>query len=199
MWQARYTHQPDAFTPRGGIVTYEVAGSSHRRHDIPGLAPDTITRPSPRDIIKAGVEPPGEPAADDNDFVWTPLIRGAFHNLQMWVRNGTRPPQAPGIEVDTNGEVRRDRHGNALGGVRMPYIEAPVAAHTGYTSAGGMGGIRGAKKPFSPALLKQLYPDHATYVARFSAATERLLSGRWISAEDAMAMKQAANSAPVPE
>lgn len=199
MWQARYTHQPDAFTPGGGIVTYEVAGASHRRHDIPGLAADTITRPSPEDTIKAGVKPPDEPAADDNDFVWTPVIRGAFHNLQRWVRNGTRPPQAPGIEIDTNGEVKRDSYGNALGGIRMPYIEAPVATHSGYTATGGMGGIRGTKKPFSPELLRKLYPDHGAYVARFSAATDRLVSGRWISPEDAMAMKQAANSAPVPE
>ena len=75
----------------------------------------------------------------------------------------------------------------------MPYIEAPVAAHTGYLTAGGMGGVMGYKKPFAPEVLQTLYPDHAAYVAKFNAATERLLAGRWISAEDAAAMKQAAS------
>lgn len=198
MWQARYTHQPDTFTAKGGIVTYEVAGASHRRHDVPGLAPGPITRPSPEHMRKAGVTPPSELPADDNDFIWTPLIRGAFHNLELWARDGVRPPQVPGIEIAENREVKRDSYGNALGGVRMPYIEAPTATHTGYTSTGGMGGIGGTKKPFSPEMLKKLYPDHAAYVAKFFAATDRLVSGRWISEEDAIAMKKDASSARIP-
>jgi Alpha/beta hydrolase domain len=201
MWQGRYTHQPDAFTRKGGMVTYEVAGASHRAGDVPGLAPDTLTFAAVKDMMKAGMQMPasaGSPTAipngtSPNDFIWQPLIRGAFHNLELWARQGIRPPQARGIELDANLEVRRDAYGNAIGGVRMPYIEAPVAAHTGYLTAGGMGGVMGYKKPFAPEFLQTLYPDHAAYVAKFNAATERLLAGRWISAEDAAAMKQAAS------
>ena len=80
-----------------------------------------------------------------------------------------------------------------------PYIDAPVASHTGYLTAGGMGGVTGAKKPFTAETLKTLYPDHAAYVAKFNAATDRLLKGRWILEEDAEAMKKAAAAAPVPE
>ena len=42
MWQARHTRQPDKFTRRGGIVSYEVAGSSHMSADIPGKPMDTL-------------------------------------------------------------------------------------------------------------------------------------------------------------
>ncbi len=204
MWQARYTHQADVFSRRGGIVTYEVAGASHRANDVPGLAPDTVSFPPIPDMIKAGLQMPGAtgsaspiPAgALPNDFIWQPLVRGAFHNLQLWARSGIKPPRAPGIELDTMHEIRRDSYGNALGGLRMPYIEAPVAAHTGYLTAGGMGGVTGAKRPFTPEILTALYPDHAAYVAKFSAATDRLLAGRWISAEDAAAMKAAAAASP---
>ena len=200
MWQARYTHQPDRFTAKGGIVTYEVAGASHRGGNVPGLAPDTISFASLPDLMKAGFKMPDAagvaklfPAgAVPNDFIWQPLERGAFHNLELWVRQGVKPPQAPGIALDASHEVRRDSNGNAIGGVRMPYIEAPVASYTGYLTAGGMGGVTGAKKPFAPDVLKSLYPDHAAYVAKFSAATDRLLAGRWISSEDAAAMKAAA-------
>ncbi|MBV1687927.1 hypothetical protein KRR38_09625 [Novosphingobium sp. G106] len=205
MWQARYTHQPDRFTRGGGMVTYEVAGASHRAADVPGLAPDMISFPPPADLMKAGFQMPAPGAqrasaagSVPNDFVWQPLVRGAFHNLEQWARAGIRPPQAPGIELDANREIRRDEHGNAMGGLRMPYIEAPVASHTGYLTAGGMGGVTGAKTPFALAELSRLYPDHNAYVAKFSAATDRLLAGRWISAEDAGAMTAAANSSPIP-
>jgi Alpha/beta hydrolase domain len=206
MWQARYTHQPDAVTRAGGIVTYEVAGASHRAADVPGLKPDTMSFAAPKDLARAGFRLPEAAGVSNlmpagslpNDFIWQPLIRGAYHNLQLWVRQGTRPPQAAGIALDSKGEIKRDQYGNALGGVRMPYIDAPVAAHTGYLTAGGMGGVTGFKKPFPPETLKALYPDHAAYVGKFSEATDRLLAGRWISAEDAEAMKKAVGAAPPP-
>jgi Alpha/beta hydrolase domain len=124
------------------------------------------------------------------------LIRGAYQNLELWARKGTKPPQAPGIELDANHEIKRDTNGNALGGVRMPYIEAPIATHTGYITAGGMGGVRGLKKPLAPETLATLYPDQAAFVVKFNAATDRLLVGRWISPEDAKAMKAAASVPP---
>lgn len=199
MWQARYTHQADAFTRRGGIVTYEVAGTSHGRIDVPGLPEDRLSRPPLADMVKAGMQMPAGGAPNlipaggaPNDLAWRPLVRGAFRNLQLWAIRGTRPPRAPGIALDAKREIARDRHGNAHGGVRTPYVEAPLAAYTGYLSEGGMGGITGAKRPLSPQVLKVLYPDQAAYLTQFDRATDRLLAGRWISSEDAAAMKAAA-------
>jgi hypothetical protein len=182
MWQARYTHQPDRFSRRGGMVTYEVAGASHRAGDVPGLPPDRITVAPIPDMIKAGLQMPGAagmpnliPAgAKPNDFIWQPLVRGAFHNLELWARQGIRPPLAPGIALDAKREIRRDANGNAQGGLRMPYIEAPTAAHTGYLTPGGFGGVTGAKQPFPAERLKALYPDRAAYLTRFDRATDRL-------------------------
>jgi hypothetical protein len=99
MWQARYTHQPDRFSRRGGNVTYEVAGASHRAGDVPGLAPDRISFAPIPDTIKAGMQMPGgssapnliPPGAKPNDFIWQPLVRGAFRNLEAWVTRGIRP------------------------------------------------------------------------------------------------------------
>jgi Alpha/beta hydrolase domain len=204
MWQARYTHQPDRFSRRGGIVTYEVAGASHRAGDVPGLAPDRISFAPIPDMIKAGMQMPGgssapnliPPGAKPNDFIWQPLVRGAFRNLEAWVRRGIRPPLAAGIALDAKHEIRRDTNGNALGGLRMPYIDAPTATHTGYLTAGGFGGVMGVKRPFTAEALMALYPDPATYLDKFSAATDRLLARHWISAEDAAAMKAAATASP---
>jgi hypothetical protein len=136
--------------------------------------------------------PVGDPP---NDMPWAPVVRGAWDNLQLWVRQGVAPPQARPIEVDASGKVVRDAYGNAQGGLRLPYIEAPTSTHTGFLSAGGVGGTRGTHRPFTPALLKTLYADRSAYLARFSAATARLVAGRWISSEDAAAMKAAAAAA----
>ncbi len=207
MWQARYTRQPDAFTRKGGIVSYVVAGSSHMAANVPGLTPDKLNFASIPDMMKAGAQfgaaassskiVPG--GAFANDFVWQPLQRGAFRNLEAWARKGIRPPRALMIAVDVKSEIKRDANGNAIGGLRMPYIDAPTAAHTGYITPGGMGGVMGYKRPFPAAKLKALYPDHAAYVAKFNAATDRLVKARWISVEDAGAMKKAAAAAPIPE
>jgi len=207
MWQGKHTHQPDTFTAKGGIVTYEVAGGSHQAYEIPGIPPDTTGRASPEDLARAGASMPNlsgigkllRLGADANDFVWAPLERGAYHNLQTWVVEGIRPPQALAIKLNSELEIMRDENGNALGGVRMPYIDVPTAAFRGYLSEGGIGGIMGTRKPLSPEIISKLYPDHATYVARFSKATDRLVSQRWISADDAEAMKKAAKEMELPE
>lgn len=59
--------------------------------------------------------------------------------------------------------------------------------------------MTGATRPFNANELARRYPDHATYVARFAAASDRLVAGRWISEDDAEAMKKAADAALVPE
>ena len=206
MWQARFTHQPDVFTHTGGLVSYEVTGGSHQAGDVPGRAPDTVSFAAVQDMMKAGMKMPAmanlntmlPKGAEHNDFVWQPLVRGAFHNLEVWSHEGIRPPRAPGIAVGPDHEIERDANGNAIGGLRMPYIDVPTATHRGYLTVGGFGGVMGAKTPFTPEKLKELYPDHAAYVAKFSAATDRLVAGRWISADDGADMKKAAEAAPIP-
>lgn len=82
----------------------------------------------------------------------------------------------------------------------MPYIDVPTSSYRGSLSyAGGMGVVMGSRTPFSVEMLKALYPDHATYIFKFSAATDRMLAERWILFEDAEAMKKAAQAAKVPE
>ncbi len=201
-WTGRYTRQPDMVTAKGGIVTYQVAGGSHGGREIPGVASRAIGRPSPEDMAKAstprasGKMPEG---LTPNDYPWAPITRGAYHNLQLWVRQGVTPPKGAVLELDNAGEIKRDQYGNAVGGVRLPYIDAPTAAHRGALAGGGFGAVMGSKTAFTSEQLKVLYPDHATYVARFSAATDKALAGRWISPEDAAAMKKAAQAAPVPD
>lgn len=197
MWLGMHTRQPDVFTERGGRVTYEVAGGSHVPGEIPGnetlrIGSETASDSSQVSPVLRWVTKLMRNGDEPNDLAWGPVLRGAYHNLQLWVRDGIRPPQAPGIKFDSAYEIERDDRGNAIGGVRMPYMDVPTAAHRGYLSAGGLGGVMGAKAPFSKETLKALYPDATIYQDRFSAATDRMVRERWISAEDGEAMKQGA-------
>ncbi len=210
MWLDAYTRQPDRLTPRGGWVNYEVAGGSHGSGEVPGVASPIAFGASPQDLARAmgprAAAPAGAampnilpPGTRTNNLPWAPFARGAWHNLQLWVRSGALPPRAQPIAVDASFAVRRDAEGNALGGLRPPYLEVPTAAHTGSLSAGGMGGVMGARRPFTAAELGRLYPTPAAYRARFNAAADRLAAGRFISREDAEAMKRAAAKGPVGE
>jgi len=70
----------------------------------------------------------------------------------------------------------------------------PLAAHAGYLTASGMGGVMGIKRPFSKATLSALYATPEIYAAKFSAATDRVWAARFISAEDAAAMTRSAQT-----
>ena len=206
-WLFRHTRQPDAFTRHGGIVSYEVTGASHPRAEVPTIAPDPLRIASAADQAKAGfVSPTGSapsrmiPAGySANAMPWAPIVRGAYRNLLAWAENGRKPPAAPAMALDDKLEIHRDAHGNGLGGLRQPYVAVPTAVHRGAVSVGGPGAIFGIQKPFSPEELKALYPTHAAYVARFAAATDRLLEQGFILPEDAAAMKQDAAKSTVPD
>ena len=103
MWQGKYTRQLDAVTPKGGIVTYEVAGGSHMSSEVPGVPLDPLMAAAMVQLMGAGDAMPSIPGMPEgflmNDFAWAPLVRGAYYNLQQWVRKGVVPPQAPGIRT----------------------------------------------------------------------------------------------------
>ena len=197
LWGDWRTRQPNVVTPQAGIISYEVPGGGHLAGDVPGGNPDMLMAiASAADMARTGIQLPAIALMPPVDFPWGPAMRGALHNLKLWVRERTPPPTAAPIEVNAAGEVARDQHGNALGGLRMPYIDVPTASFQGSTAMGGSLAV--TKRAFTPAELRALYPTHADYVSQFSAATDRMVAGRWISARDAATMKAAAEAAHVP-
>ena len=54
----------------------------------------------------------------------------ALHELNAWIKTGTRPPAAPRFQFDpTTGQLAKDQYGNTEGGIRLPPIEVPVATY----------------------------------------------------------------------
>jgi len=206
-WLSKYTHRPNAFNETGGIVSYEVAGAAHSALEIPGAPRRIVGTPTDEEVeivapksfdlslmvrLMLG-------SAERSDFVWRPVVRAAYENLKLWANEGIRPPQTPFLEYDEQLRVARDEWGNARGGLRLPYIDAPLAQYTGSISDAGLGGTIGTKEPLPDATLKALYPNQAVYVEKFSQATDRVVSSRLVLPEDGEPMKKAARDVSLPE
>jgi hypothetical protein len=194
MWLGLRTRRPDVIRERAGVVTYEIAGAAHKH------GAGDAGRPTPEEAARAGVTMPAVPPPPGvilNDFPRTYLSAAALRNLQAWSREGRAPPV--GQRLATEGAtILRDADGNALGGVRSPWIDVPTASYRGGLGLGALA-IVGSKTPFPPEKLQVLYPTHADYGAKFKASLEAAVAGRWILPEDAPHILERAQAVRLPE
>lgn len=199
---ARFTSVPDVVRPRSGWITYQVAGGTHGGGEVPGVQRKRLGITPRPEAGASQQKPPSVPGVTfppdymPNDLPWSPVLRAAQVNLMAWARDGVTPPQAPPIRLDAQLTIVRDANGNARGGLRLPYMDVPVASYRGSIGDGGLAGIIGSRKPFDAATLRKLYPSDADYAGKFSAATDTLIKQRFITSEDGAAMKAAAAKTP---
>ncbi|WTW98729.1 alpha/beta hydrolase domain-containing protein [Streptomycetaceae bacterium NBC_01309] len=130
----------------------------------------------------------------------TYMMRAALRGLTTWAGGAAPPPTMPRIEVDAAGSIVRDAHGNALGGIRTPQLDVPIAALRGDGNSGPnqFCQLVGTTVPFDAATLRARYPDHAAYVTAFDAAARRAADAGGILADDLPALHEEADAAPVP-
>lgn len=117
------------------------------------------------------------------------VYNAVWRNMERQVRFGVEPPVAEPILVE-NGEVVRDAFGNALGGIRLPALDVPIAtygarnvAKPACDAAGSppppdclpqslvpLGNLvcllAGTTEPFEPETLHALYPRRLNYWLR---------------------------------
>jgi hypothetical protein len=103
------------------------------------------------------------------------------------------PASMPRLLRNSSGEVVRDSNGLAEGGVRQPFIEAPVAYNAG-TGCPLYGTYRG----WTVAMVQSLYPTHTGYVAAIKQATEYDVKKGWLLPEDAKAATAKAEALTAP-
>lgn len=115
-------------------------------------------------------------------------LNAAHGALDRWVRDRVPPAQLDRLVLE-GGAIRRDTHGNALGGLRLPAIEVPVAEYQGSNKFAGQGPnfcfLLGSEMPFSSEKIQALYPTPATYRSRVAEAAARAVQQRVLEAEDA--------------
>jgi hypothetical protein len=91
-----------------------------------------------------------------------------------------------------------DEYGNARGGVRTPWLDVPIATYYPTSTPESTCRLQGHRVPFDAARLKTRYPDHGAYVRPFIAATEQLVTQRWLTRPDADAIINTAANASIP-
>jgi hypothetical protein len=95
----------------------------------------------------------------------------------------------------------RDSFGNALGGLRTPFVDVPIATYTptdtvAHTTAfSGFCVLYGYNTPFSQTTLKSLYKSHGQYVSRVAQEANQLVrEGFWLKPDAQEVIKQAARA-----
>jgi hypothetical protein len=119
-------------------------------------------------------------------------VAAAIHHLDRWVKTGALPPAGPRYQFDGSGQLARDADFNALGGIRYPPIEVPVARYRSTDCE--LGGIT---IPFTELELQQRYPAHADYVCQLREAALRSMADGFLlraDAEELMARAEAARN-----
>jgi hypothetical protein len=209
--------QPE--TPGGNYRLWEVAGTAHFDHyglnigpvdlgdgqgEIDNLAAmqDPLTMPNP-----PGVPIPGlfvcKEGINTGPMHW--VINAAVHWINRWVKRGTPPPIAPRLQATTApgvfpAEFALDEHGIALGGIRTPYVDVPIAALAGVGNGPAPGAppfsvfcsAFGVTVPFTDEELAELYPTHGSFVWRYVFASLEAVHSRFLLWPDARALLRAA-------
>lgn len=176
----------------GDYRHYEIAGAAHlpkeevdlmelaRQADDEDIAFATATRHASR---------------FQNPEAMAPSARAAFKHLVRWTLRGTLPPDNAYIDgsFDPVGSftISRDRDGNALGGIRLPWLDtmlddgsivgAALGSHTGLDVLGGL--ILGGRYECF-ADLAERYPTHEAYRERVVGGAAYAASRRWILERD---------------
>ena len=185
-----YTRMPDTETTR----FYEVAGAGHSDPTSPII-------PNSSEIEKANGagRPPKEYNVPEqpSDLQLDEVIRGAIDNIKIWLDEGIPAPSADThwLEyrtvvdsfVGAMPECVLDENGNALGGIRMPQMEAPIAMYKPFRNDSST--TDGSMIMFSSEKLSEMYPaGYAEYKAAFDKAALTLFENRYITEEDYQAL-----------
>ncbi|HEX4244499.1 MAG TPA: alpha/beta hydrolase domain-containing protein [Acidimicrobiales bacterium] len=162
------------------IRYWEVAGTPHgvtRRSDLPH---------------GRGWEP--------NALRFAPIAESAIRHVRRWLTEGRPAPSFPRIEVDQvrPPRIRRDAHGNAVGGIRLPELEAPVAQYRGSAGGTGLPPLFGAARPFGHDDLRVLYPTRRVMEDRWQQAVDVLVASEAIRPEDGTAMARGVDRVRLP-
>lgn len=183
-------------TPSAHFRDWTIAGANHVDRNMYGFI-----YPIASDLERAGVvgdnQLPwfaGATAEMYSPAAWTcpdvpeaPLAAGVrlgYQELAKWIETRTPPPTTDALEVDEAGVPILDEHGNALGGLRFPAVDVPVASYKGE----GWGDCASFIEPFPEEKLRALYGTQDEYERRFSESADALVKTGLLRPDDAAEM-----------
>jgi len=181
------------------IRLWEVAGTAHADTYFTNAGmTDKGDDPSVTELIVTTMPVEGFPIAcpvpiNSGPQHW--VVKAAISSLNRWVKTGQPPAERPRIEFTTTPPITiaRDALGNALGGIRTPAVDVPIAKLTGGGQVGSILCILfGSTDPFDDALLDELYPDKCEYLRQYDRSTFLTLLRGDVLIQDAWLLVQGA-------
>ena len=197
----------DSDAPNDRYRLYEVAGGAHADGAFYSY------EPSVADLKKIGSPyaylaswPFHNQCEPEMLLMKTPIntyvLDAALANLTRWVRDGVTPPKAARISVENGGtpqaRVVRDQYGNAVGGVRTPYLDVPIATYHTTTKGEGFCPELGRADTFDWARLASVHGTPQNYASKVAQSVDRLVRERWLTESDGKRIKAEAATAVVP-
>lgn len=188
----QFTDQPDSDLPNLLYRRYEIAGATH---DTKYNLLDYYT--NDQDTEKIGMTPQyigTDPLPNDypSQFVFAALYR----LLCRWITQGALPPTVPRIAVKEGTEENQtDAFGNAMGGVRTPFVDAPACTYYNYSRADMSGGyfyLFGHQTFFTRQQMQNLYGSTETYLQRVTKSCNQQIKEGFLRGEDREAVIQKA-------
>lgn len=186
-----YVRIPDASEENYKFRFYEVAGSSHSDPVSPIL-------PNNPEIAKANNGTGRDPKQYDgsqkhSDLQLDMVITASLENVHNWAANGVKSPSGDQYWLEYRTvvdpfvkdmpEVVTDENHNALGGIRMPQMEAPIAQYKAFRNDSSV--TDGSMIYFSSEKIKELYPGgYAEYKEQFNAAAKKLYEEGYLIESD---------------
>jgi hypothetical protein len=146
---------------------WEVAGASHV--SLPAMA-SSLHR-TERDFgFSIPLDDPSMQAI--NQVSVAPVVDAALHHLQAWLLDGTPPPAQPLIAFDGDpAQIRRDEHGIARGGIRLPQVEVPLGHNSALQQSPDLfARLVGYHQSFPEETIHALYGTREQYLARYGEA-----------------------------
>jgi hypothetical protein len=190
--------------PTRFIREWEIAGGAH--YDSYGLGPSmTDTGDGKGDVttFDTMIHPVSSTSAGGiscpqpfNAGAHTYELRAAVVALNDWVAAGKAPPQSPRLDMSSSTSLVIDPNGEAVGGVRTPQVQAPIAVVSGMPAGGGgFCVLFGSTTPFGSARLTKLYPTHGAFVHKWDRAVATDVAAGYLLPADAKNLDRvAANS-----
>jgi hypothetical protein len=182
--------RPDSDEPADRYRLYEVAGAPHADAYFYSHIPSVKDQAAVGTAAFVAQWPFAEVCTPPIPLMEFPVMRyvvnAAFANLDRWVRDGTPAPRAERVAVKNGGaSIATDEFGNAVGGVRSPYLDVPMATYYASTPGPGTCGNLGRKDAFTWERLETVYGASAKYASKFNEAVDRLVRERWLTESDA--------------
>jgi hypothetical protein len=193
--------RPDSDASDDRYRRYEVPGASHGNQLVFSFAP----RPGETEKLGIATPTPNCIGADKyglTDFPLEYVMNAAFANLDAWARSNIAPPRAEVMETSSGRnspgpEVKIDKHGNAVGGFRTPYLDAPVATYHSKSrpadeKSAPFCDSQGYKVPFEKEKIRALYPTRESYLIKVNSMVDSMVKQRFLTKTDGERIKREA-------